>query len=333
MAETENFSQEVLDAVPSIDAVEPGLRAQCRLAALDDVSTLVFARQLETISRRVVTIQYPELKASRLIPTNTEAGPADEYLTFRVWDAAVMAKTIGWGSTDIPTVNATARELTTKFFTVGDGFTVTQDDMRSANRAGLALVERYMAAARRGIELAREEVAAVGSPEIGTYGLANHPNVPVKTLPNGDWANAATTGEEIVADLNYLVNQMALDTNEILQVTDILMPVAQYQIASSKLINVGGIVGGMTALQLFKQMNPSVNVESWNKLGTAGADGGARIVAYKRSSDVLEFLSAVEFESMPVEYRQWQWYHTFRARFGGVAVYMPAGLSYADNAD
>jgi hypothetical protein len=329
MAEVQ-FDSEVLEAIPSIDAVDPSLRQQCTMAAMDVAETLVFARQLETISNRVFNIQYPDLKAARLVPRNTEAGPADEYLTFRVWDHYTMAKIVGNYSTDIPLVNASAREVTTKFFTVANGYTYSVDDLRAAQRAGVQLQSRFAEAARRGIELAREEVASVGSPEIGTFGLANQPNATIATLPNGNWA--AATAEEIREDLNYLMDTMILGSNEILSPNTILLPTSLYRIAQRKLISIGGVVGGMTALQMFAGQNAGITVESWNKLETAGADGGPRIVVYQRDPSVLEFIDAIPLETMPTEYRAMQWTTVLRSRMGGVVLYQPAGLVYADNA-
>ncbi len=324
------FDQEVLEAIPSIDAVDPALRQQCALNGFTDADTLVFSRQLETVSNKVFNIQYPELRARTLVPVNTEANAADEYLTFRVWDFATMAKIVDNYSTDIPLVEASGREVTAQFFTVADGYMVSVDDQRKAARAGVPLSTKKAAAARYGIELAREEVTAFGSPEKGTYGLLNNPNVTIATVPNGDWANVATTGAEIVDDLNYLVGSMILGSNEILSPDTIVLPTSMYRAAARKLMNIGGTISGMTALQMFLQQNPGINVESWIKLETAGATGGPRAVVYKRSSDVLEFLEAVALETMPVEYRAMTWTTVFRSRLGGVAIYQPRGVLYCD---
>ncbi len=210
------------------------------------------------------------------------------------------------------------------------GYTYSVDDLRQSQRAGTQLQSRFAEAARRGIELAREEVAAFGSPEKGTYGLANQPNVTVSTLPNGDWANVATTGAEILDDLNYLVNRMILDTNEILSPDTIVLPVSMYRLAARKLMNIGGTVSGLTVMQMFQQQNPGISIVSWNKLETAGAGGGPRIIVYKRANEVLEFLEAVALETMPTEYHHMQWTTVLRARFGGVALYQPMGMLYSD---
>lgn len=234
MAEIQ-FDAEVLAAIPSIDAVDPALLQQARLNGFNDADVLVFARQLETVSNKVFNIQYPELKARTLVPVNTEANAADEWLTFRVWDFATMAKIVDNYSTDIPLVEASGREVTAGFFTVADGYMVSVDDQRKAARAGVPLSTKKAAAARYGIELAREEVTAFGSPEKGTYGLVNNPNVTIATLPNGDWANVATTGAEVLDDLNYLNSTMILGSNEILAPDTIVLPTSMVSPAPSQI--------------------------------------------------------------------------------------------------
>lgn len=326
------FDADVTEALPSLDAVDAGFRQQCVMAQVDAAETLAFARQLEQVSSRVFKIQYPELKASTLIPVNNEVAEGVESLTYRIWDSYVMAKIVGNYSTDYPLVNATAREVTTTFFKVGDAYMYSVDDLRAAARGGIPLQSDFAAAARRGIELAREEIAAVGSPEKGTFGLANHPNVSIVTLPTGSWASAGTDGLELLADLNYLVTTMAVNTNEILAVDTIVLPYSLYRIATLKLVSsTGDNASNISVLEMFRQQNPGVEVISWNKLETADAGGGPRIVAYKRSSDVLEFLVQTEFETFPAEYRALTWTIYCRGAFGGVIVKQPAGILYADN--
>jgi hypothetical protein len=325
------FDAEVTEALPSIDAVDAGFRQQCAMAQVDSSETLVFARQLEQVASKVFKTQYPELKSASLIPTNNEVSEGVEFYPYRIWDEYVMAKIVGNYSTDYPLVNASAREVTTTFFKVGDAFMHSIDDLRAAARAGVPLSSLQASLARRGIELAREDIAAIGVPEKGTYGLANHPNVTVAVLPTGDWANPAVTGLEILGDLNYLLTTGASETNEIIQFDTVILPYSLYRHAELKLLNDANS-SNVSVLQMFKSQNPGVSVVSWNKLETAGADGGPRIVAYKRSSDILEFLVQTEFETFPPEYRALTWTTYCRGAFGGVVVYQPAGLLYSDSA-
>jgi hypothetical protein len=303
------------------------------MAGIEDAQeTLAFARQLETIKNRVYATKYPELKGRRFVPTSNEAGAATEYLTYRIWDDYVMAKVIGNYSTDIPTVNASAREVSVKLYTVGDAYIYSIDDLRMAQRAGTGLVDKLAKASRRGIELLRDEHTAFGTPEMGSFGLLNHPNVAIESLANGDWANPATTGEEILQDLNQLVTSMMVTTNEIFMGDTLLMSIEAFRIVSTKLLDAGNS-SNITVLQAFRAQNPGITVDSWTKLANANAAGNAgRIVFYKNDSEVLEFEVGIEFEQMPVEYRAMTYTTVCRARWGGVQIQYPNAILYSDNA-
>jgi hypothetical protein len=302
------------------------------MAGFEDAQeTLVFARQLETIKNRVYMTKYPELKGRKFVPTSNEAGPSTEYLTYRVWTDYVMAKVIGNYSTDIPTVNASASETSVKGYTVGDAYVYSIDDLRSAQAAGNGLVDKLAKAARRGIELLRDEHTAFGTPEVGSFGLLNHPNVALEVLSNGDWANAGTSGEEILADLNQLVTRMLLTTNEIFAGDTLLMSVEAFRLISTKLLDAGN-ASNRTVLEAFKAQNPGITVESWTKLALANAAGtDGRIVFYKKDPEVLEFEVAVEFEQMPVEYRAMTYTTVCRAKWFGCQIQFPGAVLYADN--
>jgi hypothetical protein len=317
------FSPEVEAAIPSLDAVDEMVKFGCRAAQFDAVNTLVVARQLETVSRRVIEIEYPQFKSSTFIPVNNEMGEQDEWFTYRVWDGQTMAKIVGNYSTDYPLVNADVREYTVQAFKVGNAYMYSVDDLRKAQRAGISLDTRLAQQARLGHEIAKEDVAAIGQPEKGVYGLTNHPNVPVVTLPTGAWTNPATTGLQILADLNYMVTQMRLNTNEVLEPDTLLLPINLYRALQIKLISsTGDNASNMSVLQMFQAQNPGITVASWNKLLN-------QVVLYRRDPSVLEFISITDFEQFTPEYRALTWTIACRSAMGGVVIYQPQGVMYA----
>ncbi len=324
MAKTVKFSPEVEQAIPCIDAVDPGVREGCRLAQLDAVNTLVVARQLEQVSRRVLEIQYPEFQAAQLVPVNNEMSETAEFFTYRVWDGQTIAKLVGNYDTQYPLVNVDVREHTTKAFKVGNAYMYSYDDLQKANAAGVALSTRLADQARRGHMIAREDVTANGQPEIGVPGLSNHPNVPVVALPSGgDWTNPGTTALEILADLNYMVTQMMLNTNEILAPNTLLLPIAMGRLLAVKYLSGdANNASNITVLDAFRAQNPGIEVRTWNKLTN-------QVILYKRDPSVLEFIQQTDFQQFPAEYRALTWTIACRSAMGGVVVYQPLGIEYA----
>ncbi len=328
------YDAEAAELFDSVDSLPKAFLAASRAAGFEDANeTLVFARQLETIKNRVYETQYPELKGRRFVPQSSEAGAEAENLTYRIWDDYVMAKVVGNYSTDIPLVTASAREVSVQPYVVADGYTCSVDDLRKAQAAGVPLVSRMAKAVRRGIELLRDEHTAFGVPEKGTFGLLNHPNVAVLSLPNGQWDDVATTGLEMLEDLNFLVTEMLTNTNEIFAGDTLLLSIPAFRRIATTLLNSAN-GSNITVLQAFRAQNDSsIAVESWTKLNTAAADGGPRMVFYKRDSEVLEFEIAIDFEQMPTEYHAMQYTTVCRAKWFGVQIQYPAAIMYVDNQD
>ncbi len=323
-------SAELFDKVEDLPAA---FLAASRAAGFEDANeTLIFARQLETIKNRVYETKYPELKGRRFVPQSTEAGAEAENLVYRIWDDYVIAKVVGNHSTDIPLVSASAREVSVSPYVVASGYSYSIDDLRKAQAAGVPLVARLARNVRRSIELLRDEHTAFGVPEKGTFGLLNHPNVAVLSVPNGDWDNVATTGLEMLEDLNFLVTEMLTNTSEIFAGDTLLMSIAAFRRISTTLLDSSN-GSNITVLQAFRAQNPGIDVESWTKLNTAAADGGPRMVFYKRDSEVLEFEIAIDFEQMPTEYAAMQYTVVCRAKWFGVQIQYPNAIMYVDNQD
>ncbi len=307
------------------------VKAHELMGVTDAQETLVFARQLETIKRRMYEVKYTELKGKRFVPEGNEATETTEYLTYRVWDSFTMAKVIGNGNTDIPLVGATAREVSVKGYRVASAYQYTVDDLRSAQAANVPLIDIYARQVRMSFELAREDHTAFGLPEGNTFGLLNHPNVTLVSLPNGDWANPATTGEEILEDLNFYVTQMLVATDEIWSPDTLLMTISAYRLLATKLLNTAN-GSNITVLRAFQDANPGITIDTWNKLNAAAADGGPRMVLYRKSPEVMEFEVATNFEQAPVQVVAWTYTVACRCKWFGFQLQYPLAVSYTDDA-
>ena len=72
-------------------------------------------------------------------------------------------------------------------------------------------------------------------------------------------------------------------------------------------------------------------VESWTKLANANAAGNnGRMIFYRRDPEVLEFEVGVDFEQFGPEVRAMTFTTVARARWAGVQVQYPSGISYLD---
>lgn len=326
------FDEASAQLIKDIGDVPESFVLGCKLLGVTDAGeTTVFARQLETIKRRVYETKYPELKGRRFVPESREGGEASEFLVYRIWEDYCMAKVVGNYSTDIPLVSSSAREVQVRYYNVGSAYMYSIDDLRQAAKAGVPLKERQAATVRRSIELLRDEHTAFGTPEVGSFGLLNHPNAGIVSLPFGDWSNVARTGQEILTDLNFLVTTMMNATNEIFMGDTLLMSISAYRLIATKLFDSAN-ASFRTVLEAFQAQNPGIQVESWTKLALANSAGNnGRLVFYKRDPEVLEFEVGIDFEQHPAEYRAMTWTIPCRARYAGVQIQYPAAVEYADN--
>jgi len=317
--------------IKSLEDVSPEL---LRAVALDSVATdasetLVFARQLETVSNYLYKKQYPEYKGRDFVPVSTRGGNASEYMVYRIWDELTMAKLVTNYATDFPMVSASASEVFLKFHNYGNSYGYSVQDMRNAAKAGVGLDTQLAAVARRGHEIALDDAIAVGIPSIKTYGLTNHPNIPLLTVPTGTWASA--TGEQMLDDMNSMVTQMEVTSLEIFSPNTMLFSTAAFRKLSTKLLSASNS-SGMTVLAAFRAQNPGVFVGSWSKLNTANAAGtNGRAVVYHRSEETMVFEMGQEFEVFPGQQTALMIAFPCLSRIGGLALMHPYAASYFDN--
>lgn len=318
--------QAILDAVAAAQG-QGGAPLDPKM--FDSNETLVFARQLETIKNRLYEKKYAALKGPSFVPMSMEGGLETEFLTYRIYDRVTLAILVENYQTDFPLVTASAREVSIKYHIYGNSYGYSLLDLRRAAKAGVQLESRMADIARQGHELVLDDEIAYGVPTLKTFGLTNHPNATLYTLPTGNWSSA--TGEQILADLNYLVTQMLTNTLEIWAGDTMLMSTAAYRLIATKLINSAN-GSNRSVLEAFKAQNPGISVESWTKLNLANATGdNGRIVFYRKSDEVLEFQVGRQFEVMPPIQSGMMISYPCISSAAGLVVLHPSALCYADN--
>ncbi len=298
------------------------------LGVTDASETLIFARQLETIKRQVYETKFVELKGRQFVPFSFEGGDLSEYLTYRVWTGTTIAKLVTNYATDFPLVASSAKEVTVKYHSFGHAYGYSLRDMRLAAAANVPLDSQLAKMARKGHELAMDDAVAYGVPQVGTYGLLNHPNISLGTVTNGTWASA--TGVQMLEDLNSIITQMQVNTSEIFSPNTILMSITAFRKISTKLLDSSG--SSMTVLQAFQAQNPGVTVASWSKLALANAGGtNGRIIAFKKDPEVLQFEVGKEFEVLPSQNQNLMMTFPCESRFAGLSIRHPLAVMHFDN--
>ena len=109
----------------------------------------------------------------------------------------------------------------------------------------------------------------------------------------------------------------------------LVLPVSLY----GPLITRRDDINGETLLNIFLANDPWINnVFMSEKLETLGAGPSKRIVAYRRSPEILEALHPQEFEQFPPQWENLKVKTLCQGRTGGTVVYRPKSIVYADGA-
>jgi hypothetical protein len=304
---------------------------------LDSAQTAFFARELEHIKARSYDVQYPEYKATKLIPVSTEAGPGAESITYQQFDSVGMAKVIADYADDLPRADVVGKEYTSRVRSIGGSYGYSVQEIRAAQMAGRPLVQRKANAARKAIEQVTDDLAWFGDETHGIKGLLTNPNITrVAADDTGEggateWSTKSATN--ILKDLNDLVNGMLALTNGIEVPDTLLLPIAQYSLINT--LN-AGLGNDTTVLQYFLRNQPSITRVEWvSKLATAGqgieedsiSSGGPVAVLYRYSPDKLTLELPQPFEQFPAQERNLEFVVPCHARHGGVIVYYPLSIS------
>jgi hypothetical protein len=312
---------------------------------MDAAEANVFARELLKIRAGVFDIKFPELKAQRLIPRNTEVNDTDEEFAFRYATEYGTTKLGASYSQTAPRVDVSMVEAAPQLIRpmkVAYGYDF--QEARVAARTGNGLPMRKANAARKAIAQEINDILTfgrtkgsvlAGKTDYGAtlYGLANLPSTLTFTPATGSEGSklwSAKTPNEIIADMNGIASGIVTNSNDVEHPNTLLLPLSRYeQIASQRM----GDGSDMTVLKHFLSVNTHIkSVEAWYALDAAPNSEwtGARMLCYDKSPEVMEYLLPVEFEQFAPQMVGTETVTECHARIGGIVLYRPKAVSYGD---
>ncbi len=305
--------------------------------------TAFLARELTQIEAEQYRVEYTDIKWRGIIPVrNTGLNPAAKTIAYKVWDYFGVAKFISSYADDLPNVGLKAKEEFSKIESIGDSYGFSALEMMQASMAGVGLEREEAAAAFEFIERKMEDVAFGGAPEAGLKGWANDSAVVVSSpaANGGENGGGGTSTQfrhktplEIVADLNAFVFEARDRAKQKAGLTPntMVMPETLYGLIST--MPISDTVPLQTVLTVFVANNPYVkSVVPWEKLETAGEDGGPRIVLFNRSNRNGEAFVPMEARAEAPQQRNLAVVINVWARTGGFVMRQPLAYLYVDGA-
>lgn len=298
---------------------------------LDAAESAFMTKALEAVRSTTYDIKYPELLGRSLVPVDTSLDPGTEVVTYMQFDSFGVAKFIANYADDLPRADVAVKEFSSRVRGIGASYGYSIQDLRAAQMAKVPLPQKKADAARRAIEEGIDRIARLGDTTLGLLGLLNQPNASVYTIPLGvsgfaDWSRK--TPDEIIADMNGPQNFIYDSTNGVELADTMILPNAAYALISSKRMGDGS---DTTILDFFLANSPWVKtVLPWYACKTAGVGNVGRMVTYRRNANALQLVIPQDFEQFPPQAKNLELVTPCHARSGGVIVYYPLSICYAD---
>lgn len=302
---------------------------------VDASEAVTFARELLRVKATLFEQRFPEHLATTFGSRATDLTATDELWTYQSASQVGKAEPrVAYGST-APRADVFFEEATpTRIMPIVSAFGFTFHEARISAATGKQLPERKAKAARRAIAQEVDEALSVGKTINGLaiVGLANQSGTETYTTPAGA-AGSKTwelkTPQEIYRDLSAPCTQVAVNSNQVESVNEILLPHSSYRYIAE---TPWGLVGETTILQMFLRNHANMRVRPWWRLeSVSGVSGsGKRMIHYNSSSDKLEYGLPVEFEQMSPVMGMFDTVIGCHARVGGYKLYAPKSMCYGD---
>lgn len=297
-------------------------------------------RQATLIEPTVYAMRYQEIQYASLIPVDTSAPEWIQSVTYFSMDGVGKAEWFHGNAQDVPKVELTREKFETSVSMAAIGYGYTLEELGTAQLLGMNLTPDKATLARRVAEEKIDGIAFVGDAVKGFSGLVNS-STPTATTAPADGTGSATTfasktPDQVLRDINGQLTGIFTGTLGAEIADTILLPYSVLLDLSTRRIDA---VNQTTILEWVEKNNIYTRTTGqaltirglFGHLDTAGASSTKRMVAYRRSPEVLKMHLPMPFRFLPA----WQTGPMkfdvpgiFRA--GGVDIRRPKAVRYLD---
>lgn len=258
------------------------------------VAALSFLQQQAAyIETEVYKTEYPQYKYTQLIDIETSAGEWAKTVVFQAMDGRGKLKFFGPSSTDVPTVDIAMKQGMHNIQTAALGYTYTLEELNFAAMNRVNLDTERATIVREVVEGNLNEIALLGSADVGTDGLFDSSLVSKETAAK-DIATMIselpTNGAQPLIDLvgNAINKVYVTNTNTVHYPNRVGFPTEQFTKLNTTLLDPKN-ASNVTVLTLLKQTFPNVEFFDDINLKTAGTGNATRMAVYKKDKRVVKF--------------------------------------------
>lgn len=294
--------------------------------------------QTTHIEADVYRIQYPEITYPQLIPVDTSAGEWSKSVTYFSLDKVGSADWFSGMATDMRMADINRNKFEQTIEMAGIGYRYTLEEIGQAMMIpGLNLSNERADAARFAYENFMQSLAESGSASKNFTGLFNNGNVTIVDAVNGASGSPLwirKTADEIISDVQNSLTGVYEQSLTVEMADTVLLPITCMQLlANTRVPNTyGNALDYLAKYNLYTQTTGApLTIRGVLGLEHAGADGGGRMVVYRKDPRVLKLHVPMPHQFMPV----WQTGPiTFDIpgifRVGSVEIRRPGAVRYVD---
>ncbi|KQV83246.1 major capsid family protein [Rhizobium sp. Root1220] len=297
-------------------------------------------RQASLIEPTVYAIRYQDIQYPSLIPVDTSAPEWIQSVTYFSMDGVGQAQWFNGNAQDVPKVELTREKFETGVSMAAIGYGYNLEELGTAQLLGMNLSPDKASLARRIAEEKIDSVSFIGDTTKGLTGLVNA-STPTATTAPADGTGSATTfasktPDQVLRDINGQLTGIFTGTLGAEIADTILLPYAVLLDLSTRRIDA---VNQTTILEWVERNNIYTRTTGqaltirgmFGYLDTAGSGSTKRMVAYRRSPEVVKMHLPMPFRFLPA----WQ---TGPIKFdvpgifrvGGVDIRRPKSVRYLD---
>lgn len=290
--------------------------------------------QTTHIEQQVYQIKYADIQYPGLIPVDTSAHPFAKTVTYFSADKAGKADWLNGNADGIPMADFSMEKFETAVHTAGIGYGYGWEEINQAQMLGIGLTADKAMVARRAYEEMVDRIALQGDDTKGFAGGLFNSQVVVSTAaPNGGWDTA--TPAEIIQDINAALTNVQSQTNNVVLADTLILPFDRWNLIASTPRSDNSdttILSYVRTNNVYTaQTGQALTIRAARNLDTAGVSASARMIAYRRSPEVLKLHIPMPHRFLPV----WQsgplrWDVPGVFRLGGLDIRLPEEISYVD---
>lgn len=293
--------------------------------------------QTSYVESQVYQIKYPDIQYPNLIPVDTSANAFATSVTYYSMDKAGRAEWVAGKAKDIPLVGLSMEKFETPVYMGGIGYDYGIEEVGQAQMLGINLGAEKAMAARRAYEEFVDRVALFGDAAKGFSGLFDYPGVDNSAVAadgtgsSTEWADK--TADQVLRDVNDMLSGVYTDSLTTEVADTLIMPFDRFNsIATRRLGDTQ-----MTILEFLRQNNvytaitgAPLTIRGVRGLETIGAGSSARMIAYRRSPEVLKMHIPMPHQFLPVQIMGLTYEIPGVFRLGGLDIRLPGAVRYRD---